>query len=71
MDHVSDEQVRSFLATVVEPVVWVERSMSGEGAHVFVLAPEGPGWRRVIEGVRVERYSRARFIAVTGVRFVL
>ena len=50
----------------VEPV-WVERSLSGTGLHVFHLAPEAPGTMR--DGV--ERYSRARFIAVTGERFVL
>ena len=50
----------------VDPV-WVERSLSGTGLHVFHLAPEEPGTRRG----GVERYSRARFIAVTGERFVL
>lgn len=50
----------------LEPV-WVERSMSGTGLHVFVLAPEGPG--RKSPGV--EFYSRARFIRVTGRRFAL
>lgn len=46
-------------------VVWSERSMSGDGVHVFVRAPEGPGSRRG----GVEFYSRARFIAVTGDRW--
>lgn len=50
-----------------ESVVWSERSMSGDGLHVFVRSPERPGRRR--DGV--EFYSRARFIAVTGDRFVL
>ena len=47
--------------------LFVERSMSGRGLHVFVEAPEGPGFRRG----GVEFYSRARFIRVTGDRFVL
>lgn len=50
----------------LEPV-WVERSMSGDGLHVFVLAPEGRGYRK--DGV--EFYSRGRFIVVTGDRFTL
>ena len=53
------------LASVESPL-WVERSMSGTGLHVFVNAPEGPGRRG-----RFEFYSRARFIAVTGDRFTL
>lgn len=54
------------LASIVSPI-WVERSMSRTGLHIFVSAPEGPGRRR--DGV--EFYSRARFIAVTGDRFNL
>lgn len=53
------------LASIDSPL-WVERSMSGEGLHVFVRAAEAPGRRG-----RVEFYSRARFIAVTGDRFTL
>ena len=58
---------REALEGIPERVVWVERSMSGTGLHVFVEAPEVRGYRR--RGV--ERYTRDRFIAVTGVRFVL
>lgn len=54
------------LASIDSPL-WVERSMSGTGLHVFVVAPEGKGWRR--DGV--EFYSVGRFIAVTGVRFIV
>jgi len=61
-DHVSDEQARVLIAEVPERVLYVERSMSGEGVHVFVEAEEGPGWRRA----GVERYTRARFIRMTG-----
>lgn len=42
--------------------LWVERSMSGRGLHVFVHGDEGPA--RV--GERVSYYSWGRFIAVTG-----
>lgn len=46
-------------------VIWSERSMSGDGLHIFVRAPEGPGRKNG----GIEFYSRARFIAVTGDRF--
>ncbi len=65
LDHFTDEQARAFIATIPEPVLFVERSMSGTGIHVFIKAPEGPGRRR--DGI--ERYTRARFIRTTGVRF--
>ncbi len=65
LDHVTDEQARVILAEIPERVVFAERSMSGAGVHVFVEAPEGPGRRR--DGI--ERYTRARFIRVTGVPF--
>lgn len=42
--------------------LWVERSMSGDGLHIFIRAEEAKGWKRA----GVEYYSRARFIAVTG-----
>lgn len=45
--------------------VWVERSLSGRGLHVFVW---GGGVSRVSE--RVSYYAHSRFIAVTGDRFV-
>lgn len=66
VDGVLSERARGVLAGV-EPI-WVERSVSGTGLHVFVEAPEGPGRR---DGGGVEFYSRARFILVTGDRFVL
>ena len=54
-------------AEAVRSPLWVERSMSGRGLHVFFEAPEARGSRR--GGIEV--YSRARFIAVTGDRFDL
>jgi len=44
---------------------YIEVSMSGDGLHAFVRAPERPGTKRP----GVEFYSRARFIAVTGRRW--
>ena len=49
----------------INGAIWIERSLSGDGLHVFVHADESPGWRRG----GVEFYSRHRFIAVTGDRF--
>lgn len=65
LDHVTDGAARQIIADIPERVIFLERSMSGAGVHVFVEAPEGPGRRR--DGV--ERYTRARFIRVTGVSF--
>lgn len=45
--------------------LWVERSMSGHGLHVFVRGEQAPA--RV--GKRVSYYSWGRFIAVTGDRY--
>lgn len=44
--------------------LFVERSVSGRGLHIFVEAEEGPGSRQG----RVEFYSRGRFIR-SGVPF--
>lgn len=67
LDDVADEVARDFLATVPEPVLFVERSMSGRGVHIFIEAPEAKGWRRG----NIERYTRARFIRTTGERLSL
>jgi primase-polymerase (primpol)-like protein len=45
--------------------IYTEVSMSGDGLHIFLAAPEAPGYKRP----GVEFYSRARFIAVTGRRW--
>lgn len=71
LDHVDDDQARAFIATIAEPVVYAERSVSGRGVHVFTVAEPTPGWRRIIGGISVERYTRARFIRTTGRTFAL
>jgi hypothetical protein len=58
-------EAQAVLDAVGDSALWVERSMSGRGLHVFVHAPEAKG--RVTG--RVSFYSRARFIAVTGDRW--
>lgn len=57
--------VRSEIEGIPEPILFIERSMSGYGLHVFVEADEGPGRSR--KGF--ERYTRARFIRMTGDRY--
>ena len=57
---------REAIASITEPVIFTEVSQSGEGVHVFVAAPEGPG-RVIREGERcIEFYSTGRYIAITG-----
>ena len=55
------------VASIDEPVILVELSVSGGGLHVFVEAGEAPG--RVIRvpgGGTIEKYFQKRFIRVTG-----
>src|SRR5699024_2111216 len=35
LDNISDENARAFMATIAEPIIYVERSMSGSGVHIF------------------------------------
>ena len=71
LDDATEEQAREFAASIPERIVFAERSMSGAGVHIFVEAPESRGWRRTVDGVSVERYTRARFIRMTGDRISL
>lgn len=71
LDGVIDEDghlhpdAAAVLREVGTRALWVERSLSGRGLHVFVRGEEGPA--RV--GERVSYYSWGRFIAVTGDRY--
>lgn len=67
LDHMGVGEVREFISAISEPVIYVERSMSGNGAHVFIKAPESRGWKRG----RVERYTWGRFIRMTFDRIAL
>lgn len=67
LDHCLEGDVlarwaRDVLESIPERVLWSERSVSGDGLHVFVEAPESRGSRRA----GVERYTAGRFIRVTG-----
>ncbi len=66
VDGMLEGWARQVLDGIPEPVVFTEVSMSGTGLHVFVHAGESPGTRQG----NVERYTRARFIRVTGKKFV-
>lgn len=50
---------------ITEPILFVERSMSGDGLHVFVESHALHGFRRG----GVEFYPVGRFIAITGDTF--
>lgn len=56
---------RDILDGITEQVLFTEVSVSGEGLHVFVEAPEGRGSRRAAGDGGVEFYSRGRFIRTT------
>lgn len=58
-------KAKKLLDSVSEPIMFAEVSMSGAGLHVFVDAPEGPGVNRA----GYERYTRSRFIRMTGREF--
>lgn len=60
-------EIRAFIESIPERVIFSEVSVSGRGLHVFVTAPEGRGSRRG----GVEFYSRARFIRTTLNQFVI
>lgn len=69
LDHVSDSEAREFIKSIPEPIIFAERSMSGAGVHVFIEADAGAGWKRNVNGLSVERYTKDRFIRVTGNQF--
>ncbi|RRJ85914.1 DNA primase [Gulosibacter macacae] len=47
----------------------VEISPSGKGLHVWVYADSQAGWVRDIDGIKVEFYTRGRYMTMTGVKF--
>ena len=53
---------RDIIDAIEEPVVYVEKSVSGRGLHVFVQLPERRGTRRSAGDGSVEKYSYGRFI---------
>lgn len=59
------------LGGIRERVLFSEVSLSGEGLHVFVEAPESAVRRWGFPDGHVEMFSRQRFIRMTGDRFRL
>ena len=58
------------IGSVADPI-WIERSVSGEGLHVFFESPARPASKRGIPGGgSVEFYYESRFILVTGDAYV-
>ncbi|MEJ4138979.1 hypothetical protein [Corynebacterium marquesiae] len=53
---------RDVIDAIAEPVVYVEKSVSGRGLHVFVELAEQMGSRRSVGDGSVEKYSCGRFI---------
>ena len=66
-DGVLKPAVRDFISDIAYPIVYVERSVSGNGLHVFVEAGKRRGFRR--DGV--EFYSWGRFIRTTLSAYIL
>jgi primase-polymerase (primpol)-like protein len=48
------------------PGCWMERSVSGDGLHIWGLGRLERGRRLSVEGGSVELYADGRYIAVTG-----
>lgn len=65
LDHVTDDDARRLIVSIPEPIIYTERSKSGDGVHVFVRTDAERGYRR--RGI--EFYPTSRFICVTGERF--
>jgi primase-polymerase (primpol)-like protein len=51
------------------PDAFVELSPSGDGLHVWGMAPSGKGSKKVIDGLHVEFYTRGRYMTITGKTF--
>lgn len=71
LDHALDgDQVQPWAARLLDAAgaTWVERSVSGDGLHVWGRGrlPGGNGRRLNLRPGSVELYDRGRYIAVTG-----
>lgn len=64
IDGTPTEAAARFIARY--PGAYIEVSPSGDGLHIWTRAVSAPGTRRTEGGLHVERYSRGRYITVTG-----
>lgn len=53
---------RDVIDSIEEPIVYVEKSVSARGLHVFIQLPEQKGTRRAVGDGSFEKYSYGRFI---------
>ncbi|MFE0039428.1 bifunctional DNA primase/polymerase [Streptomyces sp. NPDC059015] len=69
LDHCLDgDRLADWASRLLDlaPGCWVERSVSGEGLHVWGLGKLERGRRITVDGGSVELYADGRYIAVTG-----
>lgn len=60
--EILDSQIIDFIKSIPEQIVFVEKSVSGRGLHIFFKCDsESRGYRRA----GVERYTQGRFIRTT------
>jgi len=67
VDGAVSTEASELIAAITGPILYVERSISGDGLHVFVESHATRGYRRG----GVEFYPTGRFIALTGDTFLL
>ncbi|CAB0627760.1 hypothetical protein [Corynebacterium diphtheriae] len=65
IDGVLDGWASEFIKTIDEPIIYAERSISGEGLHIFIKTDERAGQKLRFMGKTVEAYTRQRFIRTT------
>lgn len=65
IDGVLDGWASEFIKTIDEPIIYAERSISGEGLHIFIKTDERAGRKLRFMGKIVEAYTRQRFIRTT------
>lgn len=64
IDGQPTDAARAFLSSY--PDHYIEISPSGDGLHILGTDEPGPGSKRTINGLSVERYSTGRYFTMTG-----
>lgn len=65
LDHITDTEARELAALIPEHIIYAERSISGNGAHIFFATTSDEHGTKSWQG-RHERYTHSRFIRTTG-----